>query len=123
MDTPNLDNNPEASEAAALSCARKRIQAPRSLDGGCESHAGLEEIAERGKEQLREHQAAEEPGSAAEKKETIVESELGAGQDTEPLTLSTSGGHPLISLSAIGSLTLPAWANIYREGLMAGRLI
>ena len=48
-------------------------------------------MAERGREQLEEHQSSAEPGKAAGEKEAIVDSEYGGGQDTEPLRPSTTG--------------------------------
>ena len=61
------------------------------------SIAGLEEIAERGREQLADHQKPADTGSAPDTKEDLVESEFGGGQDTEPLRPSTTGNsacHP-----------------------------
>ena len=57
----------------------------------CQSHAGLEEVAKRGREQLADHQVPAETGGEAETKGDVLDSESGAGQDTEPLRPSTTG--------------------------------
>ena len=54
-------------------------------------HVGLEEIAERGREQLAEHQQPVKTGGESGTKEELVESDFGGGQDTEPLRPSTTG--------------------------------
>lgn len=53
--------------------------------------AGLEEVAQRGMEQLEEHQSPAETSSEPETKEELVDSEYGGGQDTEPLRPSSTG--------------------------------
>ena len=55
------------------------------------SHAGLKEVAERGREQLADHQVPAETSGESESKEELVESDFGGGQDTEPLRPSTTG--------------------------------
>ncbi len=57
----------------------------------CDLHAGLEEIAERGRDQLEEHQFPAETSGEPESKEELVDSEYGGGQDTEPLRPSSTG--------------------------------
>ena len=56
--------------------------------------AGLEEIAERGREQLEERELPAETSGEPETKEELVDSEYGGGQDTEPLRPSSSGDQP-----------------------------
>ncbi len=60
-------------------------------DEWCESRVGLEEIAQKGREQLADHNISAEPDSAAGETEELVDSEYGGGQDTEPLRPSTTG--------------------------------
>ena len=57
----------------------------------CASHAGLKEVAKRGREQLADHQVPAETGGGPGIKEELVESDFGGGQDTEPLRPSTTG--------------------------------
>ena len=60
-------------------------------DEWSESCAGLEEIAQKGQEQLADHSMPADPDSAAEEKEELLDSKYGGGQDTEPLRPSTTG--------------------------------
>ena len=64
---------------------------PQSASERWDLLAGLEEIAERGREQLEEHQSPAETSSEPETKEELVDSEYGGGQDTEPLRPSSTG--------------------------------
>lgn len=68
----------------------------------CERHAGIEEVAKRGRQQRAGQETPTEPDSASVTKEEVLESESGAGQDTEPLRPSSSGDCP--SFSAVTPL-------------------
>lgn len=70
-----------------MQCARKA----HGSDGWCEPCAGLEEIAQKGREQLADQNMPAEPDSATGEKEDLVDSEYGGGQDTEPLRPSSTG--------------------------------
>ncbi len=52
---------------------------------------GLEEIAQKGREQREDSQSSSETPGDPSTKEELVESEYGGGQDTEPLRPSSTG--------------------------------
>ena len=55
------------------------------------AYAGIEEVAERGRQQRVGQEKPAEPESAPGTKEEVLDSESGAGQDTEPLRPSSTG--------------------------------
>jgi len=76
---------------------------------------GLEEVVKRGKQQLEDRQSLAEPGSDAatkeegaqppgdpNRKEELVDSEYGGGQDTEPLRPSSTGALSFFTIQIAG---------------------
>ncbi len=79
---------------------RQCSETAHSIAGWCALHAGIEEVAQKGRQQRVGLEEPAEPDSAPGTKEEVLDSEYGAGQDTEPLKpLSTGDCSPSQVLS------------------------